>query len=167
MRDEITNWKFMIISYSITFLFIIQIILSLFFYNWLEIDLLAYSGWIIIILGIIILWKSIMDFKAMSKNKNEKNLLDTKNVVDSGIYSINRHPMYLSFILMAIGLIFISQYWLNVIIGITRILMLYYVMIEEEKMDLKKLGSDYRDYTERVPRLNFIKGIIINLKIKP
>jgi protein-S-isoprenylcysteine O-methyltransferase Ste14 len=160
MTEQTTNLKFMIISYSITFLFIVQIILCLFFYNWLGIDLLTFIGWILVILGIIILWKSQKDFRAISKKEEGNNWLDTTNVIDSGIYSITRHPMYLSFILMAIGLIFISQYWLNVIIGIVRILMLYYVMVEEEKMDLEKFGSDYKDYIERVPRLNFIKGIM-------
>ena len=147
---EKTNWRFIIISYSITFLFIAQIILSLFFYNWAGIDLLAYIGWIILILGIIIIWKSQADFRAVV-NEDRKNWLDTTNVVDSGIYSIIRHPMYLSFMLMAIALIFISQYWIVVLIGILRVLMLYYVMVEEEKMDLKKLGSDYEDYMKRVP----------------
>jgi len=156
---EKTNWRFIIISYSITFLFIAQIILSLFFYNWAGIDLLAYIGWIILILGIIIIWKSQADFRAVV-NEDRKNWLDTTNVVDSGIYSIIRHPMYLSFMLMAIALIFISQYWIVVLIGILRVLMLYYVMVEEEKMDLKKLGSDYEDYMKRVPRLNFLKGIL-------
>lgn len=156
---EQNNKRFIIISYSITFLFITQIILCLFFYNWAGIDLLAYLGWIILIFGIIILRKSMIDFRAIKK-EDGKNWLDTINVVNYGIYSIIRHPMYLSFMLMAIGLSLISQYLLNVIIGIARILMLYYVMIEEEKMDLKKLGLEYKEYMEKVPRLNFIKGIL-------
>lgn len=160
MTEQIINLKFMIISYLITILFIIQIILSLLFYNWLAIDLLAYTGWIIVNIGIITLWKSQKDFRAIGEKEKGKNWLDTTKVVDSGIYSITRHPMYLSFILMAIGLIFISQYWLVVIIGIVRILMFYYIMIEEEKMDLKKLGPEYENYIKKVPRLNFIKGII-------
>lgn len=159
MTEQTVNWKFMIISYSITFLFIAQIVLCLFFYNWAKIDFLAYMGWIILIFGIIVLWKSQMDFRAMSK-KEGRNWLETSNIIDKGIYSITRHPMYLSFILMALGLIFISQYWLVVLIGILRILMLYYVMIEEEKMDLEKFGCEYKDYMKKVPRLNFIKGII-------
>ncbi len=160
MTEQITNWKFIIISYSITFLFIAQIILCLFFYNWLEIDLLAYSGWIILIFGIILMLKSQMDFRASGKKMEGKNWLETVKVVDIGIYSITRHPMYLSFILMALALIFMSQYWLNVIIGIIRIIMLYYVMIEEEKMDLERFGNEYKDYMKRVPRLNVLKGIL-------
>lgn len=163
MTEQEVNKGFMIISYSITFLFIVQIILCLFFYNWLKIELLAYIGWIILVFGIIVLWKSQKDFKKISKIEG-KSWLETENVVDIGIYSIIRHPMYLSFMLMAFGLIFMSQYWLNIIIGIARIFMLYYVMIEEEKMDLEKFGSDYNYYMKRVSRLNFIKGILKKFK---
>lgn len=161
MTNQTNNWKFMIISYLITLLFIAQIILSIFFYNWAGIDLLAYLGWIILAVGIIILYKSQKDFKAIGKRGEGKNWMDTTNIIDSGVYSIIRHPMYLAFILMAIALIFISQYWLNVIIGITRIVLLYYVMVEEEKGNLEKFGRDYKDYMKKVPRLNFIKGILI------
>jgi protein-S-isoprenylcysteine O-methyltransferase Ste14 len=83
--------------------------------------------------GIILLIKSQRDFRAIDKKIEKKNWLETANVIDTGIYSIIRHPMYLYFILMALALIFISQYWLNMIIDILRITMLYYVMIEEEK----------------------------------
>jgi protein-S-isoprenylcysteine O-methyltransferase Ste14 len=161
MTNQTTNWKFMIISYLITLLFIAQIILSIFFYNWARIDLLAYIGWIILAVGIIILYKSQKDFKAIGKRAEGKKWMDTNRVVESGIYSIIRHPMYLAFILMAIALIFISQYWLNVIVGIIRIVLLYYVMREEEKGDLEKFGQGYKDYMKKVPRLNFIKGILI------
>jgi protein-S-isoprenylcysteine O-methyltransferase Ste14 len=61
---------------------------------------------------------------------------------------------------MTFGLIFISQYWLVVIIGTLRIFMLYYVILAEERMDINRFGSLYRDYQKRVPRLNFIKGIL-------
>jgi protein-S-isoprenylcysteine O-methyltransferase Ste14 len=150
----------MIISYSITLLFIAQIILTIFFYNWAKIDLLTYIGGITLAISIIILYKSQKDFKAIGKKAEGKNWLDTTNIIDSGIYSIIRHPMYLSFILTAIALIFISQYWLNIIIGIIRIALLYYVIREEERGDLEKFGQAYKDYMKRVPRLNFIKGIL-------
>jgi len=160
MKEQKINCKFMIISYSITFLFIIQIILCLFFYNWLKIDLLTYTGWIILITGIIILWKSQRDFKTSGKKIEGKSWLETENIVKNGIYSINRHPMYLSFILMALALIFMSQYWLSVIIGTVRILLLYYVIIEEEKVNLEKFGPEYEKYSKKVPRFNIIKGIL-------
>jgi protein-S-isoprenylcysteine O-methyltransferase Ste14 len=68
--------------------------------------------------------------------------------------------MYLSFILIAIGLIFLAPFWLNLIIGVSRIIMLYYIILEEEKMDIMRLGSVYKEYMEKVPRLNLINGYL-------
>jgi protein-S-isoprenylcysteine O-methyltransferase Ste14 len=152
-----TKWRYMIVSYLITFLFVVQILLSLFYYNWLRIDSLTYLGWIIVIIGVIILWKSQKDFNAVKKNIGKKI---NHILVDQGIYSTNRHPMYLSFILIAIGLIFLAPFWLNLIIGVSRIIMLYYIILEEEKMDIMRLGSVYKEYMEKVPRLNLINGYL-------
>lgn len=153
--DESNSRGFLIISHTITILFLIQIILSLLFYNWARIDLLTYAGWIIIITGVTIFIKALVDFRAVKKTDLKKG-----EIVDTGLFSIIRHPMYLSFMFMAAGLIFISQYWLVVIIGVARIIMLYYVILKEERMDMDRFGSPYRDYQKTVPRLNFVKGIL-------
>lgn len=152
---ESNNKGYLIISHIITILFLVQIILSLIFYNWARIDLLTYAGWLIIITGVTIFIKALVDFRVVKKTDLKKG-----EIVDIGLFSIIRHPMYFSFILMAFGLIFISQYWLVVIIGTLRIFMLYYVILAEERMDIDRFGSPYRDYQKRVPRLNFIKGIL-------
>jgi protein-S-isoprenylcysteine O-methyltransferase Ste14 len=151
---ESNNRRFLIISYNITILFIIQIILSLFFYNWAGISIVTYIGWLFIIISVIIIYKSQMEFRAVKKTDQE-----TKKLVFTGMFSIIRHSMYLAFMIMAVGLIFISQYVVVFIIGLIRILMLYYVILEEEKMDLKRFGREYRDYQKKVPILNFINGI--------
>jgi protein-S-isoprenylcysteine O-methyltransferase Ste14 len=94
-----------------------------------------------------------MDLKTnKTDQKNEK-------FIDSGMFSIIRHPMYLSFMIISVGLIFISQFWLVIIIGIIRITMLYYIILEEEKMDMDRFGMDYRDYQKKVPQLNIFNGI--------
>lgn len=156
--NKLDNRGFLIISYTITILFIVQIFFSLIFYNWAGMDLLTYIGWIIIIVGVIILYKAQIDFKAVNK------MQEHVKIVDAGLFSIVRHPMYLSFMLMAVGLILISQFWAVVIIGVFRVVMIYYVILEEEKMDIDRWGSDYRDYQKRVPRLNFIKAILKDRK---
>jgi protein-S-isoprenylcysteine O-methyltransferase Ste14 len=96
-----------------------------------------------------------MDFRAVNEMDQEN-----KKLICTGMFSIIRHPMYLAFMIMAVGLIFISQYLLVIIIGLIRILMLYYVILEEEKMDLKKFGKEYEDYQKKVPKLNIIEGIL-------
>lgn len=146
---------FLIISHTITILLIAQIILGLFFYNWAGIYLFTDIGWIFIIISIIMIFQSYLDFKGAKKTDHQN-----KKLVDSGMFAIIRHPMYLSFIIMTIGIIFISQYWLVIVVGLMRIIMLYYIILEEEKIDLDRFGLNYKDYQKKVPRLNFIKGIL-------
>lgn len=157
--EENIKWRYLIFSHTITILFIVQIALCFFFYNWAGLNLVLYTGWILLFTGIIIFWKSQADFRVAGK-KLEKNWLDTSNVVDSGIYSVVRHPMYLAFILIAVALFLISQYWLTVVLGIIRIILFYDVIRQEEKGDLDKFGDDYKEYMQNVPRLNIIAGII-------
>jgi hypothetical protein len=64
---ESNNKGYLIISHIISILFLVQIILSLIFYNWARIDLLTYAGWLIIITGVTIFIKALVDFRAVKK----------------------------------------------------------------------------------------------------
>jgi len=44
------------------------------------------------------------------------------------------------------------------------IVLLYFAMIEEEKRNIEKFGVSYRDYMERVPRINSLTGIIRQMR---
>lgn len=36
-------------------------------------------------------------------------------------------------------------------------------MVEEEKRDIEKFGDAYKDYMQRVPRINLLAGIITQM----
>ena len=63
-------------------------------------------------------------------------------------------------LLIIFALIIISQHWIGLIVGAILIVLLFLAMIEEEKRDIEKFGDAYRDYMNRVPRINLIAGII-------
>jgi protein-S-isoprenylcysteine O-methyltransferase Ste14 len=84
-----------------------------------------------------------------------------KVLVDSQIYAVVRHPMYLGWILaLFVATIFLYQHWLFVIVGILGIASVYLISREEEYNNIKRFGDDYKRYMERVPRMNFVVGII-------
>jgi protein-S-isoprenylcysteine O-methyltransferase Ste14 len=99
-------------------------------------------------------------FQAKGKAPEGKNWIQTSVLVDSGIYAIVRHPMYLSFILIIISLILISQHWLSLIFGIPIVMYFYLSMGREESSSIEKFGDDYKSYMKSVPRMNLILGII-------
>jgi protein-S-isoprenylcysteine O-methyltransferase Ste14 len=82
------------------------------------------------------------------------------NIIDSGIYGIVRHPLYLGAIIMFFSHIFLGQNWI-VAIGTTVVIVCcYLIILSDEEQNLEKFGDDYKRYMQRVPRINFVLGII-------
>jgi len=84
----------------------------------------------------------------------------TRNIIDSGIYGIVRHPMYLGGMIMFFSHIFIGQNWIVVISTVVAIICCYLIIQSEEKKNLEKLDNEYEDYKKKVPKLNFLLDII-------
>ena len=109
-------------------------------------------------------WRARVAFQEEGRAREGDNWLRTRNVVDSDIYALVRHPMYLSFLLMSLSLVLLSQHWLNVVLGIVVMGLLYNDMIREEKSNLDWFGEEYRRYMHRVPRMNLVAGAIQRLR---
>jgi len=84
----------------------------------------------------------------------------TGNVVDSGIYSIVRHPMYLGGMVMFFSHIFLGQNWIVAISTIVGIVCCYIIILSADQRNIEKFGDDYKLYIQKVPRANFLLGII-------
>ncbi len=85
----------------------------------------------------------------------------TKAVIDSGIYGVVRHPMYLGGIFFYAYMILLAQHWIIAILAVVGMVCVYYIMkIEEEERCIKKFGDAYRQYMRSVPRANLLVGII-------
>jgi protein-S-isoprenylcysteine O-methyltransferase Ste14 len=82
------------------------------------------------------------------------------NIVDSGVYGIVRHPMYLGAMIMFSSHIFLGQNWLVAIGTIVAIACCYLIILSGDQRNIKKFGNDYKRYMQRVPRMNLFLGII-------
>jgi len=82
------------------------------------------------------------------------------NIVDSGIYGIIRHPLYLGAMIMFFSHIFLGQNWIVAIGTTVAIVCCYLIILSDEEQNLEKFGDDYKRYMQRVPRINFVLGII-------
>jgi len=90
---------------------------------------------------------------------------DTVILLKSGLYRIVRHPTDAAFTIFFITLpIILSQYipfTILSIIGLILIIALnYYTSVDEEKLNIKKWGDEYRQYMKEVPRWNVIRGFM-------
>jgi len=51
-------------------------------------------------------------------------------------------------------------------LGFPLVVYLYFVMRREERAHLVEFGEDYRQYMERVPRTNFVAGVVRLLRCR-
>ena len=161
MSKKDFTWKDAVPSVFAFFLFIMQIIYGIFFSKNPTITIISYIGIGIFILSGIFGMTPVIVFPKKGGAGKGKNFVYTKKIVTTGIYSIVRHPQYSSFILWAFGSIFLFQNLVIIILGIPIILLTYYDMTREDKRNIKKFGKSYEEYMKKVPRANFLLGIIL------
>ena len=150
----------------VSLLFILQIIFGIFLLSGVSQNLiLAYAGeGLYFLSGIIFGMLPITEFRKKGGVKKGESYIRTTKLVDTGIYSIVRHPQYVTFILWAIAGMLLFQHWMVIILGILIIPLTYIDLIKADKDLMKKFGDDYKFYMEKVPRANFLLGIIRLLK---
>ena len=124
------------------------------------IEELRYAGWIILAVGLVLIFLPKFAFRSKGNVKKEKDWTETSVLVDTGIYSVVRHPLYLGWLLMYLAIIFWSQHWLTIIIGVIGMICVYLISRQEDQRLVEKFGDDYKDYMQKVPRMNFFSGII-------
>ena len=89
---------------------------------------------------------------------------ETTTLVDRGVYGIVRHPQYLGYILLVLGFVALSQNPLTTIIGASASILFFLQALQEEEYCSRQLGAEYEAYAERVPRFNFVLGLIRHLR---
>lgn len=137
---------------------ILMIILGIaFFLNIVAINLfpptieeLVDVGWIIFGVGAFFYVLSVFTLRRKG----------VSNIVDSGVYGIVRHPMYLGAMLMFFSHIFLGQNWIVAIGTIVAIACCYLIILSGDQRNIEKFGDDYRHYMEKVPRMNLLLGIV-------
>jgi protein-S-isoprenylcysteine O-methyltransferase Ste14 len=82
------------------------------------------------------------------------------NIVDSGIYGVVRHPLYLGAMTMFFSHIFLGQNWIVAVGTVVALVCCYLIILLDEEKNLEKFGDDYKRYMEKAPRTNFVVGII-------
>ncbi|MFL7814078.1 MAG: methyltransferase family protein [Anaerolineales bacterium] len=115
-------------------------------------------GWLVIFISGIFGWLPIFTFRSRGEVQG-RSYVDTTVLVDSGVYSVVRHPQYLAGLLICIALPLITWHWLVILLGGASLGMYWWSAVVEEEQNLEKFGDSYRDYMGRVPRFNFLLGL--------
>jgi protein-S-isoprenylcysteine O-methyltransferase Ste14 len=117
-------------------------------------------GWIVWAVGMALVFAPIIMFPRSGGVAKGKTFVHTTKLVDSGIYSVVRHPQYLGGILaLFLATLLFYPHWLFVVLGVPGVLILYFSTKLEERRLVQQFGEDYVAYMKRVPRMNIIQGI--------
>jgi protein-S-isoprenylcysteine O-methyltransferase Ste14 len=156
------KWKMIILSYIWGPLLAVQLILVFAFglYNKAGIDVVMWIGMGIWVLSAVLGWLPVLALKRKGGVPKGDSYVKTTVLVDTGLYSIVRHPQYTAGLLWSFALILISQTWIVAAIGAVVISSLYVDILIADKHELEKFGDDYRRYMQSVPRINFLLGIL-------
>jgi len=141
-------------------LIILQIILSFFLYNQAGLPVLRNIGWITLAVSAVFGWMPILAFRKKGGVSRGKSYIQTTVLVDSGIYALVRHPQYMSGALINLALILITQHGLIATIGVVAVVLNYFIALKADQELIEKFGHDYKRYMQKVPRMNFLAGLI-------
>ena len=93
-----------------------------------------------------------------------KSYMDTTRVADRGVYALVRHPQYLGYSLLVVGLALISLHWVTVALAALAVSGFRMQAKSEERDLLQRMGAPYAAYLARVPGFNLPKGVARWLK---
>ncbi len=160
--SEMKHRKKFILSYIWSSLLVAQILLVFVFGmdNKAGLQVIKIAGYIVWALSVIFGWLPIFIFKRKGGVAKGKSYVKTTVLVDTGLYSIVRHPQYTAGILFSLALILVSQTWLIATIGLACIILMYLDILNADKHEIKKFGDEYKGYIKKVPGTNFFLGVI-------
>ena len=163
--NSVFNWQDSILACIYTPLLILQLILFFFVYqNYYGITVLCYIGIVFWVLSAIFGVVPMIKFKREGGVAKGENYMKTTKLVNTGIYSIVRHPQYLAGLLLTIALMLLTQHWTSILAGLIVYITFYYDTLRADTPLIEKFGDEYRDYMARVPAVNVLMGIARRLR---
>jgi protein-S-isoprenylcysteine O-methyltransferase Ste14 len=162
MSERRFSWKDHVPATFSSILFISQIVVGVYLLSEVaQNEILAYIGvGLYVFSGMIFGALPVFEFRKKGEVRKGRSYIHTTKLVDTGIYSVVRHPQYVTFIMWAIAGIFLFQHWVVILLGLPIIPLMYIDLIKADKDAIEKFGEDYKAYMKKVPRANFLLGII-------
>jgi len=117
-------------------------------------------GVFVLLLACVFIFLPFFSLKKHGRIEDGENYIQTRVIVDQGLYTITRHPQYLGYMFLACGFALLSQHWVVVLLAVIGVTLFYLQAVWEERYCLAQLGEPYRQYLRRVPRFNLILGIM-------
>ena len=120
---------------------------------------LWYLGWVVLAAAIVFIGLPLYALPREGK-AGGRGVTETTEVVDSGLYGVIRHPLYLGWMLAYVALVLFAQHWLELFVAMVGIASVTFISEQEERRMLAKFGDEYARYMQRVPKFNILAGVL-------
>lgn len=97
--------------------------------------------------------------KGGAKDSDALSSYGTTVVVESGVFRVVRHPMWLGMSIWSVALILVSQSVPGIVLGIVALNLFRMAAVKETEFNIGKFGAPYREYIERVPKWNILRRL--------
>ena len=144
-----------------TALLLSQIVLAFFVFQQPKRQGLTVAGWAIWALGSIFAIWPIFALRSRGAVPDGRSYMETTALVDTGLYAIVRHPQGgTAGLLFNLALVLIGQHWLLVVLAVLGMALIYLDTFNADENCIDKFGDEYVRYMQRVPRVNFLAGLL-------
>jgi protein-S-isoprenylcysteine O-methyltransferase Ste14 len=124
-------------------------------------EALEWVGWICLWMSSIFGWLPIIVLRRKGGVAKGQSYVKTTTLVDSGIYAIVRHPQNgTAWLLINLWIMLIAQHWSSLVLGLISMALAYADTFKADQRCIEKFGDPYRQYVQRVPRVNFVLGLV-------
>jgi protein-S-isoprenylcysteine O-methyltransferase Ste14 len=124
-------------------------------------ETIQWAGWICLWTSAIFGVLPIITFRRKGGVPKGESYVKTTVLVDTGIYAIVRHPQGgTAWLLISLGVMLVAWHWTSAALGLASMGLAYVDTFKADQYCIEKFGDAYQQYMERVPRVNFVAGII-------
>jgi protein-S-isoprenylcysteine O-methyltransferase Ste14 len=121
------------------------------------------AGVVLLLLAPLFFVPPFFLLKKHGRPETDRSYFCTTRVVDRGVYRVVRHPQYVGYALLAIGFAMRTQHVISWALAVVAVSFFYLQAVAEERFCVRQLGAEYATYVKRVPRFNFVLGLLKNV----
>jgi protein-S-isoprenylcysteine O-methyltransferase Ste14 len=168
IRQIVKDWKSTLhsvhthlLAWIWSVLLLLQMGLAFFVFREPMLPRLRLAGWVIWAVGSVFAIWPIFALRTRGRVPEGRSYMETTALVDTGIYAVVRHPQGgTAGILLNLALPLIGQHWLLVLLAAVGAILIYMDTFNADKACIDKFGEEYMRYMQRVPRVNFVAGLL-------
>jgi protein-S-isoprenylcysteine O-methyltransferase Ste14 len=125
-----------------------------------RIEWLQLVGWGMGATGVLLIALALLTLHLRGQPGHGQDVTHTAVLVDTGIYALVRHPLYLGWTLAYAAVMAIGQYCLTLLFGFLGIGCVSLICRQEDRRLVERFGPSYEAYQHSVPAMNLPAGLV-------